>query len=118
MMKGLFGYESAFRAYTQECIQSFIDDNIQWAEIRPNFPANILWTDDGKHKKTNREILEILREEAAKKVNSLEGEYFGGWKVIYCCPRSFSRKVIADALEECIQLYLAFPDMICGKCSN
>ncbi|KAG4427099.1 hypothetical protein IFR05_017418, partial [Cadophora sp. M221] len=34
MMKGLFAYEFAFRNYTRACIMDFVQDNIQYAEIR------------------------------------------------------------------------------------
>src|ERR1700749_2791466 len=48
MMKGLFAYESAFRNYTRACIEDFVHDNIQYAEIRPNFMStNTLKKDDG-----------------------------------------------------------------------
>ena len=47
MIKGLFSYEFAFKAYTRVCINDSIDDNIQYAEIRPNLSSNALVKDDG-----------------------------------------------------------------------
>ena len=37
MMAGLFNYEIAYRRYTRQLLDSFRDENIQYAEIRPNF---------------------------------------------------------------------------------
>lgn len=37
MMKGLFNYEHAYRRYTQKLLAEFVKENIQYAEIRPNF---------------------------------------------------------------------------------
>lgn len=37
MMKGLFNYEHAYRRYTQLLLAEFVKENIQYAEIRPNF---------------------------------------------------------------------------------
>jgi adenosine deaminase CECR1 len=117
MMKGLFAYESAFRNYTCACIEEFVRDNIQYAEIRPNFvTTNHLRTDDGCGSIDNKGIMKIIDEEVKKTVDKLkkEGKYFGGLKVIYCTPRSFSRDRIRVALEECIELKLAYPDLLCG----
>lgn len=113
MMKGLFGYETAFRKYTKQCIQSFIEDGIQYAEVRPNFPSNFLAKDDGSGTIDNTGLLHIIADEVdkAKKDNP----FFGGLKVIYCCPRSFPNERVETALNECIELKTKFPELLCGK---
>ena len=116
-MKGLFAYESAFRNYTRACIEDFVQDNIQYAEIRPNFmTANHLKTDDGFGSIDNEGIMRIINEEMKITIEKLsqENKYFGGLKVIYCTPRSFSREKISMALDECIDLKLKYPDLLCG----
>ena len=120
-MKGLFAYESAFRNYTRACIEDFIEDNIQYAEIRPNFmTTNYLKTDDGFGSINNEGIMNIINEEMKVTIEKLraEGKYFGGLKVIYCAPRSFSREKISMALDECIDLKLKYPDLLCGMETN
>lgn len=113
-MKGLFSYESAFRSYTAECIEDFIRDNIQYAEIRPNFPSNFLIRDDGISHIDNTGLLRIIEEEI-EKAQKKTGRYFGGLKVIYCAPRSFSNEQVAKCLSECIELKEKFPKLLCGK---
>jgi adenosine deaminase CECR1 len=118
MMKGLFAYESAFRNYTRACIEDFVKDNIQYAEIRPNFMStNSLKTDDGKSSIGNEGIMKIIDEELKNTMDKLkrEGKYFGGMKVIYCTPRSFKKEQVATALDECIDLKLKYRDLLCGK---
>jgi len=117
-MKGLFAYESAFRSYTRACIEDFVADNIQYAEIRPNFMStNSLKTDDGSKTMGNEDILRIIDEELKNTKVKLarEGKYFGGMKVIYCTPRSFKKPQIQAALDECIQLKQKYAHLICGK---
>ncbi|RKF79227.1 Adenosine deaminase 2-A [Golovinomyces cichoracearum] len=117
MIKGLFAYESAFRLYTDACIRDFVKDNIQYAEIRPNFiNSNCLKKDDGNGVIGNQGILEIIEDQMKKTVVQLrkEGKYFGGLKVIYCAPRSFKRDQIDFALNECIELKCKYKDLICG----
>lgn len=113
MIKGLFSYESAFKAYTRACINDFIDDNIQYAEIRPNFPSNALVRDNGEGYIDNHGLLRIIQDEI--EYQKTTGRYFGGMRVIYCTPRSFSNKAIEDSLTECMQLKREFPKLLCGK---
>ena len=118
MMKGLFAYESAFRNYTRACIQDFVNDNIQYAEIRPNFMStNSLKTDDGQGSIGNEGILKIIDEELKRTTEEIRqrGGYFGGMKVIYCTPRSFRKDQIEVALNECIALKKKYMDLICGE---
>ncbi|RKU48672.1 hypothetical protein DL546_009430 [Coniochaeta pulveracea] len=108
MMKGLFNYVTAYREYTRACLQAFVDDNIQYAEIRPNFmDTNQLWTDDGVSQIDNVGIMDIIVEEcesfAAELTQVKEGrKYFAGIKVIYCTPRSFTPDQVEKALQECL----------------
>jgi adenosine deaminase CECR1 len=116
MMKGLFGYESAFRAYTSEVIK------IQYAELRPNFPANVLAKDDASGTITNADLCQIILDESTKKLASLKaGEYFRGVKIIYCAPKLLDKDHPAEAmaanLDECIKLKQQFPQLICGNVS-
>lgn len=117
-MKGLFAYESAFRSYTRECIKDFVKDNIQYAEIRPNFMStNSVKTDDGTGSFGNSDMLRIINEELQKTMIEIQREkdYFGGMKVIYCTPRSFQKEQIEVALNECIELKHKYNKLLCGK---
>ena len=108
MMKGLFNYETAYRQYTQRCLQDFVNDNIQYAEIRPNFMhTNQVWSTDGKRQYDNYEIMEIITNECNNFLERRKGSgepFFQGIKVIYCTPRSFPDHLIKDSLDECLEL--------------
>ena len=117
MMKGLFAYESAYRNYTRACIKDFVDDNIQYAEVRPNFmQSNQLKLDDGSDTLNNEKIMEILDDGVKSTMAEIkqEGRYFGDMKVIYCTPRSFNNKTTKASLDECIKLKKRFSHLICG----
>ncbi len=120
MMKGLFNYETAFREYTKAFLYSLIDDNIQYAEIRPNFMnTNQLWTDDGTKKIDNVGIMNIIidvyQEFQVEITHANPRRYFGGLKVIYCTPRSFSKEEVGKSLKECLQFKLKWPELIAGS---
>ncbi|KAI0169204.1 Metallo-dependent hydrolase [Hypoxylon sp. FL1284] len=64
MMKGLFNYEKAFRAYTRKCLEEFVKDNVLYAEIRPNFmKSNQVLRDSGSGSFNNFGLMELIIEE-------------------------------------------------------
>ena len=118
MMKGLFNYETAYRKYTRLCLEDFMKDNIQYAEIRPNFmTSNQLYYDDGSGPIDNWGIMKIIIDEVERfQVDSARrSRFFGGLKVIYCTPRSFEPKNVKAALDECIEFKKRWPQWIAGE---
>jgi adenosine deaminase CECR1 len=114
MMKGLFNYETAYREYTRLCLLDFVDDNIQYAEIRPNFmKTNQLWTDDGLKQIDNSGIMNIIIDEYDKFQRENPGA-LGGLKIIYCTPRSFSNEAVEYSLNECLAFKKRWPEWIAG----
>ncbi|KAI8710817.1 A-deaminase domain-containing protein [Fusarium sp. LHS14.1] len=117
MMKGLFNYETAYKKYTKRLLENFLEDNIIYAEIRPNFMmSNQLWKDDGSERIDNDGIMKLIIQEVESfqaKVKR-EGKFFGGLKVIYCTPRSFSPDQIREALDECLAFKKEWPQWIAG----
>ncbi|KAK2814134.1 hypothetical protein FQN50_000538 [Emmonsiellopsis sp. PD_5] len=108
MMKGLFNYESAFRAYIGAAIDSFVADNIMYAEVRPNFFDKYIVSDDGETRLDHHAWLRIIREETAKKIRQLDAEgekgRFVGMKVIYCAPRSIRIEDMEWCLNDCFDM--------------
>ncbi|KAB5566552.1 hypothetical protein GE09DRAFT_738753 [Coniochaeta sp. 2T2.1] len=125
MMKGLFNYETAYRKYTRKCLEEFVRDKIQYAEIRPTFmDENHLLDESGevykgryRSKPADRKgdtendnslgvgikvIMDIIIEEC--EAFQRTHRYFTGIKVIYCTPRSFNHDKMRKALNECFLL--------------
>lgn len=116
MMKGLFNYETAYKEYTKRCLQEFADDNIQYAEIRPNFMStNQVWKDDGSGRIDNHGIVDLITTAYKKFQESHKFKVVKGLKIIYCTPRSFDPDKVKTALEECLEFYLAYPGWFAGK---
>lgn len=114
MMKGLFNYERAYRTYTRLCLEDFVADNIQYAEIRPNFmKTNQLFTDDASAMIDNKGIMDIIIDEYERFQKETD-RYFAGLRVIYCTPRSFSNKDVEFALDECLEFKQKWPKWIAG----
>lgn len=114
MMKGLFNYETAYRKYTRRCLEDFVLDNIQYAEIRPNFmDTNQVWKDDGSSKIDNKGIMKMIIEEVLDFQKNQKA--FGGLKIIYCCPRSYPQEKVANGLRECLEFKREWPQWIAGK---
>lgn len=120
MMKGLFNYETAYRKYTRLFLEDLVKNNIQYAEIRPNFmTSNQLYHDDGTGPINNWGIMSIIIDEVQKFKADLakhpgSSGVFSGLKVIYCTPRSFSPDKVKAGLNECIAFKKKWPEWIAG----
>ncbi|KAK3350074.1 hypothetical protein B0T25DRAFT_549729 [Lasiosphaeria hispida] len=115
MMKGLFNYETAYKEYTRQCLQEFVNDNIQYAEIRPNFMStNQVWKDDGSTRIDNWGIMELITRAYDDFQGTHKGKVLKGLKIIYCTPRSFDADKVKASLHECLQVKLKYPKWIAG----
>ncbi|KAK5653336.1 hypothetical protein OQA88_9027 [Cercophora sp. LCS_1] len=115
MMKGLFNYETAYTEYTTRCLQEFVDDNIQYAEIRPNFMStNQVWKDDGSGRIDNRGIVDLITTAYDKFQDKHKFKVLKGLKIIYCTPRSFDPDKVKLALDECLEFYTEYPGWFAG----
>jgi adenosine deaminase CECR1 len=56
----------------------------------------------------------IKKQEDLKAENKLDSFPFS-LNIIYCTPRSISKKLMQKELSDCIDLKEKFPDLICGK---
>jgi adenosine deaminase CECR1 len=106
MMKGLFNYETAYRSYTRKLLSDFADDNIQYAEVRPNFMQNNqVLPDDGRGApRNNFAIMDMIIEAFEEFQLETKGKKLHGLKVIYCTPRSFDEDKVAACLKECLAM--------------
>lgn len=89
--------------YTDKLLEYLVSNNIQYAEIRPNFMANNqLFDENGVRKVENRGIMELIiqRFNEFNKDKNINDQVLG-LKVIYCFPRSFAPEKVAAALKEC-----------------
>jgi len=115
MMKGLFNYDTAYRRYTQRCLEEFADDKIQYAEIRPNFMStNQVWLDDGSDQIDNEGIMKLIIEEYDKFQLRHKKQVLKGLKIIYCTPRSFENDKVEESLAECLLFKKRWPRWIAG----
>lgn len=116
MMKGLFNYETAYRQYTRLCLEEFVDDKIQYAEIRPNFMStNQVWRDDGSDQIDNKGIMELIMKEYKGFQERHKHQVLKGLKIIYCTPRSFDPEQVKESLAECLLFKTWWPEWIAGK---
>ncbi|KAK3333728.1 hypothetical protein B0T19DRAFT_440462 [Cercophora scortea] len=115
LMKGLFNYETAYKEYTRLCLIEFVNDNIQYAEIRPNFMAtNQVWKDDGSSQIDNKGTIQLIIDQYNEFQLTHGREVLKGLKIIYCTPRSFDPDKVEKSLDECLQFKLDYPGWIAG----
>lgn len=118
--KGLMNYESIYRWYIGECIESMMRENVMYAELRPMLLDKSIPSDDGTRKVDHEAQMIMIQEEYAKKRRQLEAKgqldrFPFGFKIIYCAPRSIPKEMMKREMQDCIKLKLKFPDLVCGR---
>ena len=117
--KGLLGYESIYRWYIGEMIDSMLADKVMYAELRPMLLDKSLPSDDGTRMLDHSEQMRIICEEVTKKQEELRAKgqldkFPFGVKIIYCTPRSIPRQRMQSELGDCLKPKTEFPELICG----
>ncbi|CAK4030588.1 Adenosine deaminase CECR1-A [Lecanosticta acicola] len=117
--KGLMNYEGVYRWYIGHAIESMIREKVMYAELRPMLLDKDIPSNDGRRRLGHKEQMTIVCEEMQEKRTQLESEgrlqsFPFGIKIIYCTPRSIPLAKMRSELQDCINLKLQFPDLICG----
>ena len=117
--KGLLNYEAVYRWYIGHAIDSMIRDKVMYAELRPMLLDKDIPANDGVRRLDHATQMAIVCEELKKKEAELRAAnqlhlFPFGLKIIYCTPRSIPRQRMQSELENCLNLKLKFPDLICG----
>lgn len=97
-----------------------IDEKVMYAELRPMLLDKFIEDDDGKREVRTAEQMRLIEEAVTKKYEELkkankEHLFPFGLKIIYCAPRSIPEKIMEREINDCIELKLQFPKLICGK---
>lgn len=112
-------YESLYRWYIREAIDSMIRDKVMYAELRPMLMDKTIPSDDGEGALDHNAQMRLILEEVEKKQIELKkagqlDKFPFGLKIIYCTPRSIPKEWMRREIQDCIKLKLAFPNLICG----
>ena len=91
-----------------------------YAELRPMLMDKHIETDDGIGKVTNARQMQLILDAVDAKRKELEKEekshlFPFGLKIIYCTPRSIPISKMVSELNDCIDLKVRYPNLICGK---
>jgi adenosine deaminase CECR1 len=97
-----------------------IKEKVMYAELRPMLLDKFIPTNGGNGEVDNAAQMQLIDEafEEKKKELIARGEpnkFPFGLKVIYCTPRSITKKKMELEMIDCIKLKLQFPHLICGK---
>ena len=120
--KGLINYESVYKWYIREAINTMIEEKIMYAELRPMLLDEFIPADSGRDKdkitraKQMQFVIDAVKEKQVELEKNHEFEKFPfGLKIIYCTPRSIDKVRMKEEMMACIDLKLKYPELICGK---
>ena len=118
--KGLLNYEKVYEWYISKAIDAMITEGVMYAELRPMLMDKSIPTTDGKKKVSHDQQMDLIISCVAKKKEELAKagkakQFPFGLKIIYCTPRSIPKLKMRSEMQDCINLKIKYPDLICGK---
>ncbi|KAF2190180.1 Metallo-dependent hydrolase [Zopfia rhizophila CBS 207.26] len=117
--KGLMNYEKVYKWYISNAIDRMIDERVMYAELRPMLMDKSIPSNDGRTKldleaQMNMILDGVKEKQAQLKKDGREELFPFGLKIIYCTPRSIGKPKMQTEMQDCINLKVKFPDLICG----
>lgn len=96
-----------------------IHERVMYAELRPMLMDKFIPSTDGQRRYDLRAQMDMILEEVEKKKQELEDKneldkFPFGVKIIYCTPRSIPKQKMRSEMQDCIELKLKYPELICG----
>ena len=107
-------YEPIFRPAIRRLLSDLHRDGIRWVDFRSVFFADYYMTGSEEPAPDYTDFLRMWSEELASFKASEEGKDFWGTRFIWTCLRFWPKKQIVEHMKACIEMKLAFPDLICG----
>lgn len=117
VLRGLLGYEDAYRNHFRRVIWDLAHDGIMYAEIRLALHyGNFVRHSDGNGLFTHMEMVQLLADVLTEELPKMKavGLTFIGVRFIYATLRSCTKEEMAWCVDDCIALKRKFPGLICG----
>ena len=107
-------YEPIFRQFIRRMLKALHEDGVRWVDLRSVFLVPFTRANTEEPDENFEYMLQCLQEEISNFKSSSEGHDFWGARLIWTTVRSFDTKSLAKDMLNCIDMKLAFPDLICG----
>jgi len=107
-------YEPIFRPAIRRLLHDLVVDGIKWVDFRSMFFVDFFLEGQEEPIPDSTDFLRIWTEELAAFKATEEGKGFWGCRFIWTSLRFWKKKEIVEHMKQCIEMKLAFPDLICG----
>jgi adenosine deaminase CECR1 len=112
IISSLLHYEPTFRAFLRRMFEELVEDGVQYVDIRSTFLDPFYKEGSEDPEPTNEFMIDILDEEI-ENFKAL-GKGFWGARLIYTTLRSFDSRKVIESMQECIDMKILYPELICG----
>jgi adenosine deaminase CECR1 len=97
-----------------------IYEKVMYAELRPMLLDKFIPSTDGQRQISNAEQMQLIVDGVVEKQNELRRNnqlhlFPFGLKIVYCTPRSIPLSMMRQEMQDCIDLKIRYPDLICGQ---
>ena len=114
ILNSLENYEPIFRPAIRKMLSDLHRDGIRWIDFRSVFFADYFMTGSEDRSPDYKDFLRMWSEELSAFRATEEGKDFWGCRFIWTSLRFWPKKQIVEHMKSCIEMKLAYPDLICG----
>ena len=107
-------YEPIFRPAIRKLLSELHCDGVRWIDFRTVFFADYYMTGSEDPSPDFKDFLRMCSEELSAFRATEEGKDFWGCRFIWTSLRLWPKKQIVQHMKSCIEMKLAYPDLICG----
>ncbi|KAH0337984.1 Metallo-dependent hydrolase, partial [Aureobasidium melanogenum] len=112
IISSLLHYEPTFRTFLRRMFEDLVEDGVQYVDIRSTF-LDPFYKEGSEEPEPNNELMIDILDEEVENFKAL-GKGFWGARLIYTTLRSFDSRKIIESMQECIDMKILYPELICG----
>ena len=114
VIESILFYGPIFRAALQHVLRGLVADGVSWVEFRLAFGFKYYQKELETPCEGYGDFFDAFDEEVEKFRATPEGKSFWGCRFIWTAVRLLDKKAIIDNMKDCIEIKLAFPDLLAG----
>lgn len=114
IINSMLNYEPIFRQCLRRLLAQLAGDGIRYVEFRVAFVFEYRKEHHDTPEDGYAEFYRVFQEELEQFKATEEGSQFYGARIIWTTVRRFSNRDIVESMKQCIEMKMAFPELISG----
>lgn len=112
ILSSLLHYEPTFREFVRRMFKDLLEDGVQYVDMRSTF-IDPFYSEGSEEPDQDFELMIDIIDDEVEKLKAADKRFWGA-RLIWTGLRAFDSKKIVEDMQQCIQMKLLYPELICG----